>query len=83
MNHAYKYGGERIEMFQIVKNDTIQYLNTILFDKEYTGTLKDLIVISDNRFLITKLMPYVDPLEGRKEWTIWDNLKNLIILILK
>lgn len=32
--------------------------------QQYTGTLKDLIVVSENRFLITKLMPYTDPIEG-------------------
>jgi hypothetical protein len=42
----------------------IEYRNSIIMDSQYIGTLKDLIVLNDERFLITKLMPYTDPIEG-------------------
>ena len=30
-------------------------------DEKYNGILNDLIVVEDNRFLITKYLPYPDP----------------------
>jgi hypothetical protein len=35
-------------------------------DDKYRGILNDLIVIENDRFLITKELPYPDPIEGRQ-----------------
>lgn len=34
-------------------------------DDKYIGILNDLIVIEDNRLLVTKWMPLTDPKNGR------------------
>ncbi|CAD8088056.1 unnamed protein product [Paramecium sonneborni] len=83
VNHAYIYGGERVEIFRIVDDLHLEYEHSIIMEQQYTGTLKDLIVVSNDRFFITKLMPYTDPIEGRSKWGIGMNIKNFGVLALK
>ncbi|CAD8166935.1 unnamed protein product [Paramecium pentaurelia] len=83
VNHAYIYGGERVEIFKIIDDQHLEYQHSIIMGQQYTGTLKDLIVVSPDRFLITKLMPYTDPIEGRKQWGFGMNIKNFGVMTLK
>lgn len=50
-------------------------------DEKYNGILNDLIVIEDNRYLITKYMPYADPKNGRSEMAFSNLIKTLFIWI--
>lgn len=36
----------------------------MIMGNQYIGALNDLIVVSKDRFLITKYMPYPDPMKG-------------------
>lgn len=46
-------------------------------NEKYTGILNDLIVIEDNRFLVTTYMPLPDPKYGRHTATAMHILKTL------
>ncbi|CAK79453.1 unnamed protein product (macronuclear) [Paramecium tetraurelia] len=83
VNHAYIYGGERVEVFRIIDDLHLEYQHSFIMGQQYTGTLKDLIVVSPDRFLITKLMPYTDPIEGRNQWGFGMKIKNLGVITLK
>ena len=50
-------------------------------DDKYRGILNDLIVIEDDRFLITKEMPYADPIEGRQHVSAIELFKTLFFWI--
>ncbi|CAK85542.1 unnamed protein product (macronuclear) [Paramecium tetraurelia] len=65
INHAYHNGGERIEVFKIDEQLVLTYTHSIIMGEQYTGILNDLVVIDDNRFLITTYMPLPDPKQGR------------------
>ncbi|CAK69387.1 unnamed protein product (macronuclear) [Paramecium tetraurelia] len=82
LNHAYQNGGERIEVFKIKDEHlNLEYQHSIIMDENYNGVLNDLIVIEDNRFLITKYLPYADPKEGRSEMAPSHFIKTLFIWI--
>lgn len=57
INHAYKYGGERIDVFEISpKNKTATYLKTFQIPKDLFGITNDLVVLDDEdeSFFITQ-----------------------------
>lgn len=57
INHAFKYGGERIEVFEILPNLDLKYTHSIIVDQKYNGGLNDLVVMSPTRFLVTNYQP--------------------------
>ncbi|CAD8097748.1 unnamed protein product [Paramecium primaurelia] len=82
LNHAYWNGGERIEVFKILDEHlNLEYQHSIIMDDKYNGILNDLIVIEDNRYLITKYLPYADPRQGRSEMAPSHFIKTLFIWI--
>ncbi|KAL4503078.1 hypothetical protein ABPG72_014307 [Tetrahymena utriculariae] len=79
-NHAYKKGkGERIEVFKIKKSQdgklSISYDHYTQLGQRFTGVANDLVVLNDNRFLVTDWVPVAFPLEGPTH----ASLKNKII----
>lgn len=50
---------------------------------KYRGGLNDLIVIEDNRFLVTKYKPYADPKEGRSKAQLIDILSTFFVWVTK
>ncbi|CAD8184340.1 unnamed protein product [Paramecium pentaurelia] len=83
INHAYHNGGERIEVFKIDEQLELTYVHSIIMDEQYTGILNDLIVIEDNRFLITTYMPLPDPKQGRHTADAMHILKTLFYQLTK
>ncbi|CAK75411.1 unnamed protein product (macronuclear) [Paramecium tetraurelia] len=82
INHAYQNGGERVEVFKILDEHlNLEYRHSIIMDDKYNGILNDLILIEDNRFLITKYMPYTDPKEGRHQITPLHLLKTVFLWV--
>ena len=60
LNHAFNKGGERIEVFDILMNNTnktnnlvLRYNNSIIFGEDFLMMFNDLTVISDNKIFIT------------------------------
>ncbi|CAD8161971.1 unnamed protein product [Paramecium octaurelia] len=81
INHAYKYGGERIEIFQVSEQLDLTYQHSILMEQQYNGILNDLIVIDKNRLLATMSMPLSDPIEGRSSMSFWNFAQTLFIFL--
>ncbi|CAD8203420.1 unnamed protein product [Paramecium octaurelia] len=76
INHAYQNGVERVEVFKILDEHlNLEYRSSIIMDDKYNGKLNDLILIEDNRYLITKYMLYTDPNELRHQITALHLLK--------
>lgn len=75
INHAFKEGGERIEVFKIVVDDhnmprSLTYMHSITSDeinKEAYGAFNSLAVLSPNKFYITR---FTSPLEPYGEASI-------------
>ncbi|KAL4455396.1 hypothetical protein ABPG74_012548 [Tetrahymena malaccensis] len=79
-NHAYKKGkGERIEVFKVQKSSdgkiSIKYDHYTQLGQRFTGVANDLVVLDDNRFLVTDWVPVAFPLEGPTKASV----KNKII----
>lgn len=50
---------------------------------EFTGIENDLIVIEDDRFLVTTYMPLPDPIEGRHKASISHTAKTFFYWLTK
>ncbi|CAD8092875.1 unnamed protein product [Paramecium sonneborni] len=83
INHAYHNGGERIEIFRINEQLELTYEHSLIMDEQYTGILNDLVVIEDNRLLITTYMPLPDPKEGRHKANALHIIKTLFYQLTK
>ena len=58
INHADKNGGERVEVFSILKKPvTITYERSIIFDDSLKGTLNDLVAVGEDKLYITQYFP--------------------------
>lgn len=91
INHAYNKGGERVEVFEMQdlhdsENGDIlqaQHLRSIKYSDDYVGIFNDLIVIGENdEILITKYLPYPDPVTGRSS-DLYKTLRYFLIISLK
>jgi hypothetical protein len=83
INHAYYKGGERVEVFELVKNQTgdliANYLRSILLPSYLMGISNDLVVVGDkDEILVTSYLPFADTLEGR-DHSYFRTLLNLIV----
>ena len=54
VNHAYEKGGERVEVFSLLKKPvTATYMYSIQFPDDMAGSLNDLVVMSEDKMYIT------------------------------
>lgn len=79
INHAYKNGGERVEIFRIDDKFNLQYESSLLMGQENIGTLNDVLVVSDNRLLVTRSQPYADSVDGRQKQTLLEKIKTFYL----
>ena len=80
LSHAYKYGGERVEVFRLSQQDNkvvANYMRSIKLPDEVNGMLNDLIVVGDYIYL-TQYMPFPDSMEGR-DHSLGTTLKRIYI----
>mmetsp|Transcript_46409 Transcript_46409/g.116870 ORF Transcript_46409/g.116870 Transcript_46409/m.116870 type:complete len:418 (+) Transcript_46409:89-1342(+) len=73
VNHAYREGGERVELFTVQQSSADQYqaryLRTVrskAFDAFAMGNLNDVISPFENELYVTVYRAFPDPLEGRQ-----------------
>lgn len=83
INHAFKYGGERVEVFSITKSPTVEvtYLRTIQFPDSTIGTLNDIVVVAEDSFYVTKWMPEGLDAHHGKSHDLWDKLKATVTVL--
>lgn len=68
INHAYRKGGERIDIFQLTLQDgkvVAQYVMPISFPDTFLGALNDLVVLNKNEMYVTTWLPWPDNPDGR------------------
>lgn len=68
INHAYRKGGERIDIFNLsLKNGSVvaSYRRSVFFPDMYLGALNDLVVVNEKEMFITTWLPWPDNPDGR------------------
>ena len=82
LNHAYKYGGERVDVFRLTEKDNkvvANYMRSIRLPDDVNGMLNDLTVVGDHIYL-TQYMPFPDSMEGR-DHSLGGSLKRTFIQV--
>lgn len=68
INHAYRRGGERVDIFQLTLQDSqvvAQYLRSISFPDTFLGALNNLVVLNKKEMYVTTWLPWPDNPDGR------------------
>ena len=82
LNHAYKHGGDRVEVFHISDQDNnvaASYMRSVKLSEDVLGILNDLTVVGDYIYL-TQSLPFPDTMEGRED-SFSANMKRMLMLI--
>jgi hypothetical protein len=83
INHAYNRGGERVEVFEIRNEGTIElyYLQSFEFPDNMAGALNDLAVVAPGEFYITHFWPVEQDVNIGKDKSFWSVLEVQIRLM--
>lgn len=82
INHGYKYGGERLDIFLIdVEGKKAVFTKSFQFPNELYGITNDLIAIDDENFFVTSWNTFVHDENGMNEFKFM--LSNLIQFVLQ